>query len=90
MRASSVPEVSAEPAPHSTNPAAKLHVVGTTTQPVKATPASSVPRASIRGRDHASATAPEGTSRTRVVSDQRKNSAEIPASDIPCSANNRG
>ena len=74
------------PTPQSTKPSANTHVPGNSTHRAKAAAARAPDAASMRRREVTSAQAPEGTSRTSVVTDHSANSAEIAASERPWSA----
>jgi len=85
--ASSAPDVSADFRPHSKKPKANTQKPGTATHNANATAVSRGPTTNSRRRDVASAHAPDGTSSTRLDTDQMTNSDEICQTDSPVSLN---
>src|SRR5690606_24540539 len=85
--ACTAPERSADPAPHSTKPAANAGYDGNSTHSPKPAPASRGEAASSDRRENTSAHRPDGSSSANVVTDQITNNDEIAAGESPASAN---
>ena len=83
-----MPELSAPPLPHSTNPTAKPVKPGATIQIAYPMACNAPDAMSAWRRENRSASAPEGTSAMMAAVDQIANSADTWACDRPLSMNN--